>query len=222
MDLARPSIDLGLATNRADAQLAFWRDAVGLPLQSTLRVSDAQVQHRFDANGSVIKVNCFRDPLPADGASGYRELLIARQGALRPTTLLDPDGNSVTLCPPGFDGVNQIGVRLSVRDVGVHDRFYRDALGLGGEDAGRIRAGRSLLLFDAGRAHSDRTGGSGLGWRYVTFQVRDAEAAHARAEAAGAEVARPLGWLGDVALFSILRDPDGNAFELSQRRELQA
>ena len=90
MDLAKPRIDIGLYTNRRDEMLAFWQGEVGLPFDHTLKLGGGRQQHRHDLLGSVLKINHARDPLPEAPASGYRELLIARDGLTAPRQLLDP------------------------------------------------------------------------------------------------------------------------------------
>src|SRR5512146_667509 len=130
MKLAKPRLDIGLATNRLEPMLAFWQSEVGVPLDHVLPIRPGQDQHRHDVLGSVLKINHHADPLPANPPAGYRELIVARQGLTAPVALSDPEGNRVTLVPPGHDGVAQIGVRLAVRSLAVHRRFYADALGL--------------------------------------------------------------------------------------------
>jgi hypothetical protein len=52
------------------------------------------------ALGSVIKLNHHAEPLPAAAPSGYRELIISREGVEKPRSMVDPDGNRVRLVPP--------------------------------------------------------------------------------------------------------------------------
>ncbi len=220
MRLAKPSVDVGLATNRLKEQLAFWGRRVQLPYDARLDVSANQVQHRFHANGSILKVNVFAEPLPAGPRSGYREVFIAQEGLDAPCRLEDPDGSLVSLVPKGFEGIHQLGVGLAVRDLAVHRRFYAEILGLPEEAPGRFRAGETLLLLEEDHRATPDASRSGPGWRYITFQVFKAREVHAHALAMGAQEAKPPVTLGDVARFSIIRDPDGNAIELSQRASL--
>ena len=78
LDLAKQHVDVGLFTNNTDAMLAFWQNDVGLPFEETLPLAPGQRQHRHGMNGSVLKLNSVRDPMPAAAPAGYRELLIAR------------------------------------------------------------------------------------------------------------------------------------------------
>src|SRR5258706_14392104 len=136
MRLAKPAVDVGLSTNRLQEHLAFWGGTVGLPFDAELPIGPGHVQHRFHAKGSIIKVNWFADSLPDAPAAGYREVLIAREGLDVPCHLKDPDGSPVTLVPIGTDGVRQIGIRLVVRDIAVHQRFYAEGLGFAPEGVG--------------------------------------------------------------------------------------
>jgi len=123
MKLAKAQIDFGLCTNNIDALLSFWQTDVGLQLDHVLPVRRGQTQHRHDALGSVIKINHIVKGLPQTTPSGYRELLIARPNLAHPQRLTDPDGNRVTLLPRGNEGVNQIGIRLTVRNLDAHRAF---------------------------------------------------------------------------------------------------
>jgi lactoylglutathione lyase len=220
MDLAKPRIDIGLATNNLEPMLAFWQGEAGVPFDHLLKIRPGQDQHRHDVLGSVLKINHRIDPLPANPPSGYRELLIAREGVTAPIGLADPEGNRVSLVPPGHDGVDQIGVRIAVRDLDAHRRFYADALGLPEERPGVFRAGESLVfLAESPDAPAD-AGMQGPGWRYITFQVFKVDEDHARVVARGGREALAPVTLGTTARISMVRDPDGNWIELSQRASI--
>ncbi len=221
MHLAKPRIDIGLSTNSIAPMLAFWQGEAGVPFDHLLPIRRGQRQHRHDANGSVLKINEHDAPLKDTPPSGYRELIIARGGAPRP--LRDPDGNAVLIAPPGHLGVTQIGVRLAVRDLGAHRRFYTDAFGFAEEpyqDGAAFRAGESLLLLEErADAPADATF-EGKGWRYITLQVFKVDDEHKRVlEAGGREAVAPV-TLGTTARISMVRDPDGNWIELSQRASI--
>jgi len=220
MELAKPRIDIGLSTNDLAPLLTFWQGEAGIPFDHLLPIRHGQDQHRHDVNGSVLKINHHTEPLPANPPSGYRELVVARAGLAAPVPLADPEGNRVTLVPPGHDGVTQIGVRLTVRDLAAHRRFYGEALGLPEERLGVFRAGESLIfLGESADAPSDAEM-RGPGWRYITFQVFKVDAEHARVMAAGGREALAPVTLGVTARISMVRDPDGNWIELSQRASI--
>ncbi len=224
MDLAKPRIDIGLATNNLEPMLSFWRDEAGVVFDHLLPIRRGQDQYRHDANGSVVKINHRADTLPDNPPSGYRELIIARAGPLTPRMLVDPDGNRVVLVPTGEDGIEQIAVRLAVRDLAAHRAFYRDALGLveeprtGGGAA--FRAGESLIFIDQSSDADGDVQMAGRGWRYITFQVFKVDEEHARVLAAGGREAMAPVTLGTTARISMVRDPDGNWIELSQRASI--
>ena len=223
MNLAKPRIDIGLSTNNLAPMLAFWQGEAGVPFDHLLKIRRGQDQHRHDANGSVVKINHYAEPLPANPPSGYRSLIIARPGLAAPRDLTDPDGNRLRLAPSGADGIGQIGVRLLVRDLDAHRAFYRDALGLSEEPttvAAAFRAGESLILLDVSADAPADAQMAGPGWRYITFQVFKVDEEHARVLAAGGrEAVAPL-TLGTTARISMVRDPDGNWIELSQRASI--
>jgi len=223
MKLAKPQVDIGLSTNDPDPMLAFWQGTVGLKLDHVLPVRRGQNQHRHDAAGSVVKINHHADPLPDAAPSGYRELIIAQPARMAPLPLKDPDGNRVCLVPSGHDGVRQIGIRVAVRHLEAHRRFYRDALGLAEEaraSGTAFRAGETLILLEQDHSASVDAGIRGKGWRYITFQVFKVDEVHAGVLAAGGREARAPVTLGTTARISMVLDPDGNWIELSQRASI--
>jgi len=223
MKLAKNQIDVGLSTNNIDPMLRFWQDDVGLRFEHVLLVRRGQKQHRHDVAGSVIKINHYVDQLPAASPSGYRELIVASPDRGRPEHLTDPDGNCVCLVPLGHQGIKQIAVRLFVRDIESHRRFYAVALGLV-EEARTVgtafRAGESLILLEERPDIPLDAGFHGSGWRYITFQVFEVDEVHAQTLAAGAREGLAPTTLGNVARISMILDPDGNWIELSERASI--
>lgn len=218
--LAKPRLDVGLFTNRLEPMLAFWQGEVGLPFEELLPVGGGVRQYRHGANGSVVKINHARDPLPESPPSGFRELLIARSGLREPRSLTDPDGNRVTLLPPGREGISGIGLRLAVRALAAFEQFYGRIFGMAPAGTHAFRCGDTLL---SGEAQADAAPVGELrapGYRYLTVQVRDVEAAHAELLRRGATEGRPPITLGTTARISFVRDPDGNWIEVSQRASL--
>src|SRR5580692_4442792 len=104
MKLAKQHLDVGLFSTRRDEQLAFWQQTVGLPYDHMGKVGGGVQQHRHHMNGSILKMNHARDPLPALAASGIVGLEIARAGLTAAQDLADPDGNKVRLVPKGASG----------------------------------------------------------------------------------------------------------------------
>ncbi len=220
MRLAKQHLDLGLFTTNESAMLEFWQQQVGLPFEETLPLGGGVRQHRHAMNGSVLKLNAARDPLNEAPPSGYRELLIAREGVAVPEHLTDPDGNRILLVPPGHLGVQGIGVRLAVRDAEAHRRFYAGAMELEEGDAGAFRCGDSLLLVDEDAAVERTEPLRASGFRYLTVQVWSVDEEHRGIVERGGSEGRPPATLGSTARVSFVRDPDGNWIEMSQRASL--
>lgn len=225
MKLAKPRIDIGFATNHAPAALAFWQNEIGLPFDHTQPIRRGYKQHRHDLCGSILKINQVYEPLPDNPPSGYLELLIARDGLTAPQPMADPEGNRVSLVPSGMYGIERIGIRLGVRDVEAHRRFYTEALGLrqgettpGG--ALTFLAGDTVLIAEPAADAPHDAAFEGRGWRYITFQVFEVDREHAHVLAHGGREARAPVTLGTTARISMVRDPDGNWIELSQRASL--
>jgi len=220
MELAKPRVDIGLSTNDLAPMLAFWQGEAGIPFDHLLPIRPGHDQHRLDALGSVLKINHHADPLPNAPPSGYRELIVAREGLDAPRPLADPEGNLGALVPPGWEGVTQVGIRMACRDLAAHRRFYAEALGLPEERPGVFRAGESLILLEERPDAPSDAGMRGRGWRYITFQVLQVDEEHARVLAAGGREAMAPLTLGTTARISMVRDPDGNWIELSQRASI--
>lgn len=220
MKLVKNHIDVGINTDRTEEQLAFWQREVGLPFEELLPVGPGLRQHRHGMNGSVFKLNSVRDALPPNPPAGYRELLIARAGLAAPVPLVDADGNRVVLVPPGFEGIEGIAVRLAVRDLEAHRRFYIGALELEETRPGVFRCGDSLLVCEADPGAAPDASRQGPGYRYITIQVWDCDAEHAGILARGGREGMAPVTLGSTARISFVRDPDGNWIEISQRATL--
>ena len=217
IEIVKNQLDVGLVSEDP-AVVDFWRDEAGLVFDHSIPVVKDQVQYRFDERGTVVKVNV-RKELSGDQRSGIEALLIARDELDAPREMVDPDGNRVFFVPTGTEGVTQIGVRIAVRDLARTMAYYRDVLGFEEEAPDRVRCGDSVLLFEerddapSGFAQAQR------GWLYLTVQIRDCDAETARVEEAGGEVVvRPMN-LGEVARMAMVRDPDGNLLEISQRAQ---
>ncbi len=220
MRLAKPQFDVGLFSNRRDPQLEFWQNDVGLEFDHLGKLGGGMQQHRHHMNGAILKMNHARDALPDLPQSGYRELLIARPGLAAARTLADPDGDCVTLVPPGSDGITSIGLALTVNNRDAADYFYRHVLQLPSPRKGVYAVGEALLLLreetKVGRADEWRA----PGYRYITLQIFDAVAEHRGIVERGGTEGRAPVMLGDTVRFSFVRDPDGNWIEISQRASL--
>ena len=223
MQLAKKVIDVGLSTNDLEPMLRFWQEDVGLRFDHVLPVRRGQKQYRHDAQGSVIKLNHHAEPLPEAAPSGYRELIIAREGLQKPRRMVDPEGNRVQLVPPGCDDVTQIAVAVGVRSLSEHRRFYGDILGFPEQSwsAGpTFRLGDSLIFLDEDRAATVNPIRQARGWRYITLQIADIDAVHDELRSKGVREGLAPITLGDVARISMILDPDGNWIELSRRASI--
>jgi catechol 2,3-dioxygenase-like lactoylglutathione lyase family enzyme len=219
MDLAKACVDIGVFTNRREAMLAFWQQDVGLAFDELLPVGGGVHQHRHRIGDSIFKLNHAREPLEtALAPAGYRHLYIRSDGVAAPTPLTDPDGNAVTLLPDPDEPL--VRVHLEVSDARAFDAFYGRALELPSAGQHAYRVGTSVLSFEESREVSRDPEMRGVGYRYLTIQVKDVVAEHRGILARGGREGRPPAKLGEVARISFVRDPDGNWIEISQRRSL--
>ena len=150
MELAKQHIDVGLFTDNAAPMLEFWQQRVGLAFEETLPLGGGVLQHRHAMNGSVLTLNASRDPLPAHPISGYRELFIAREALAQAESLVDPDGNRVTLVLAVLS--RHCGIGLGAADV-----FVNVAGGVRVEEPG---ADLAVALAVASAARGVALGGS--------------------------------------------------------------
>ncbi|HEY6982013.1 VOC family protein [Reyranella sp.] len=220
MKLAKNHLDLGLFSNKRDEQLAFWQHTIGLPYDHMGKLGGGMQQHRHHMNGSILKMNHARDPLPAIAPSGIVGLQIAREGLAAPRPLADPDGNKVALVPKGDGNVDGIAVLLRVNDPAAHDRFWTHAMQCERVRDGCYRCGDSLIVI-AERGKVERSvEWRGPGYRYTTIQVWDCAAEYRGILARGGTSGGEPRLLGDTVRFAFVCDPDGNHIEISQRASL--
>ena len=220
MNLAKQHLDVGLFSTKRDEQLAFWQQTVGLPYDHMGKLGGGMQQHRHHMNGSILKMNHSRNPLPAAPRSGIIGLEIAKDELADRRELRDPDGNRVTLLPKGADGVHGIAILLRVNDPAEHERFWTTAMQFERVGEGRYRCGDSLVVI-AERGKVDRSAEwRGPGYRYMTVQVWDCLAEYAGILERGGTSGGEPRVLGDTVRFAFVCDPDGNHIEISQRASL--
>jgi lactoylglutathione lyase len=220
MKLGKPHLDVGLFTRQREPQLAFWQQTVGLAFDHIGKLGGGLQQLRHHANGSIVKVNHARDPLPAAPPSGIVGVRIARAGLAQRHVLADPDGNRVVLVPPGDEGVTGIAIELAVSDRAAHRRFWCEAMQFDSPAPDVYRCGDTRIIVVDERPVARASDWRAPGWRYLTVQVHDCVAEHAGILARGGEEGAPPRVLGDTVRYSFVRDPDGNFIEVSQRASL--
>jgi lactoylglutathione lyase len=213
--LAKPALDVGLQTDRADELQAFYGTELGLAFDHRLPIRRGVVQDRFRLHGAVLKVNANREPLE-DAPTGYRSLAIAGAERRRGT---DPDGLPVAVVTDLDEGI-EVAVTIVVADPDAEERFVADGLAAERLSEWRFRLGATELRIEHD-ASAERAGPmSARGFRYLTVQVHDVVAEHRRMIDLGFEEGMGPTKLGDVAAISFVRDPAGNWLEISQRASL--
>jgi lactoylglutathione lyase len=229
MELARQTVDVGLFTNQLVAMQQFYGEELGLQFESVLPVGGGYKQHRYLANGSVIKLMHTEEPLPRRHPGGYETIMIASSKVGISKALADPDDNTVELIPPGQDDVTQLEVRLGVSNTDAFGEFYTKALGAKAMGRDRYRIGETILgvyhesevrhkaIQPFANAMEVIKAMAGLGIRYITLGVVSCDEAFKQATSAGAASAVSPVNFGTVARVSFVRDPDGNFVEIAQR-----
>ena len=212
MRLAKPFLDVGLYTNRAGDQRAFWEGEVGLLYEELLRAGRGIHQHRLGLRGAVLKVNDARDPLPTEPTCLRRLVVPHRERR----SLADPDGLPVELDPEAA----RVRVVWASSDPNRLGTMLEEGFGATPRGDGVWQVGETDLevRWAADAAHGALRASGGM--RYLTVQVFDVVAEHRRLLDAGwVEGTAPLR-LGDVAAISFVRDFDGVHVEVSQRASL--
>lgn len=212
MRLAKGFLDVGIYTERVDEQRVFWEGEVGLPYEELLEAGRGVHQHRLGLHGAVLKVNASREPLEA-APSCLRGLVVPGP---KHRSLSDPDGLPVEVSPD----VDAVTLRWYSSDPNRLGVLLEEGLGAQPMDDGRWRVGGTDLLVDwaADAGHGPLRATAGI--RYLTVQVHDAVAEHARLLSLGwTEGTAPIR-LGEVAIISFVRDFDGVHLEVSQRASL--
>lgn len=220
--IAKPSIDIGLFTNQLDPMLNFWRERIGLRFDHMLPTGGGVRQHRHLLDDAVFKLNHARNKLPEREPGGVIRLIIASTMVSTPVALADPDGNQVQLVPEGMWGLHHWAVEVAVEDEESFFEFYHHQLGLPRDETLplTVQCGKSKIVGRYCRSQEaapTRDEMRRLGYRYLTIQVWDVDAAHSRVLAAGGREGVPPRTLGETARISFVRDRLGNWIELSQR-----
>jgi predicted enzyme related to lactoylglutathione lyase len=110
------------------------------------------------------------------------------------------------------------GVFFRAREPEALARWYRDMLGVGGDD-GVWRAQGGPVVFAPFPADTDYFGTPGTGWM-INFRVADITALAQRLEAAGIAVERRPEWDSEIGRFARIHDPEGNPIELWEPSDL--
>lgn len=220
MQLAKPCLDVGLFTDDVAAQRGFWSDVVGLGPAQELEIEPGWVQHRFDAHGSVVKVNHLASGLPAAPPSGIVAVTVGVDGRDGTWSGEHPGGGAVALVAPGGDGVTGIGITLSSPDPERLVAFYRDALGFEATGPLAVRCGGTPLAVVEGPGGSPTDDVVGPGYRYLTVQVHDVDHEIDEVLRRGGRLLRAPAFVAGVARIGFVADPDGTWIELSARASL--
>ena len=145
--LARATVDIGLFSDNP-AMAGFYMNVLGLPFVEALPHSDTYSENFYAANGASLKINASTEPMEP-GTSGYRGLIIAREGITGAQRFVDPDGLAVTIVAPGHDGVHQMGIVCEVPDVAAERAFLVEGVGAH-DDEGVLRIGETAFFLRRG------------------------------------------------------------------------
>jgi lactoylglutathione lyase len=217
LNRVKPALDVGLYTNRIDDMRGFYEGEVGLAYNHLLKAGRGVHQHRVDIGTvGVLKLNDARDEL-AESPTGYVGLAVVSDGP--PRSLRDPDGLRVDVVAALPSGA-RVRVTVASADPAAHRRWFVDGLGADVVGDGAYAIGETLVEVRPVPDQPETISMFGRGFRYLTIQVADVVAEHARLVEMGFREATPPVRLGEVAAISFVRDPGGNWLEISQRASL--
>ena len=216
MNLAKPALDIGLYTNQLEPMLAFWQDDAHVGFSELLPLGGGVHQHRHAIGQSILKVNHPREPIDPGTPTGLQALTIFDRSISKSITLKDPDGNHLNLLPAA--GERNLKLHLTTPNLAAQQEFYGEILKLPYESDHVFVAGASRIeLIEGDLAPFER---SGIGYRYMTFQVFDIVNEHTNIlQMGGREGMAPIR-LGEVAYISFVQDADQNWIEISQRKSI--
>ncbi|MBI3737313.1 VOC family protein [Candidatus Sumerlaeota bacterium] len=145
----------------------------------------------------------------------------------------DPDGNQVELLelPEGAEpaAADRTTVGLTVTSIEKSREFYGKILGLPEQPSRPLfnTGGPIKYIFEAGKStikfwsfekelpvHTGKWD-EAVGIRYMTFLVKDVDAAFEELTKRGAKIAQPPTDFGSLARVMFITDPDGNYIELA-------
>ena len=212
LTLARPTLDIGLFSDNPSMP-GFYIHELAMPFVEALPHSQTYSENFYAVNGASLKINFSTEPM-GPGTSGYCALIVARQGVAEPHPFVDPDGLSVTIVPPGHEGVHQLGIVCEVPDVAAERTFLMSAVGAR-DDNGVLRIGHTAFFLRSG-AVTRPTPTWRRGFNYYVVFVTDIARAHQHLIDNGAEHSAPPLRLADRCAFSWVRTPSGNWIELVQ------
>jgi len=217
--LAKSHLDIGLFTTDISSHHEFWSGPVDLELDHELNFNQEITQHRYDAHGSVIKVNQHKGVLTNVPPSGFSQLTIAKDIS-DPLMLKHPGGDSVELVPHGTRGVVGIGITISTTNINALMDFYLEVMGFDYIDDTTVRCGDTILFFTEGQAGSHVDSFIGANFRYLTVQIFDADEECKLVAAKGGNIVQLPITIGEIARYGFVTDPDGNWIEISARASL--
>lgn len=220
MNLTKPGLDVGMFVDLLPQQLSFWSATVGLRSEPMQKLGSGVHQHRFVDECSVIKLNHSRSPLRSSSSTGIERISVGRVGIAESISLIDPDGNAVTLLPRNAVSDPELVVHMAVSDLAAHHRFWTTVMQMEHDASGSYACGHSRVQLRQARRGQSPDSWRVRGWSYLTVQVQDCVHEHQRALLRGGREGEAPRRMGDKAIISFLRDPDGNYIELSQKASL--
>ena len=221
MDLAKKHLDAGFFCTEIDSDREFWSSTIGLLFKGTIELGDKLVsspttQYRYDANGSIIKVNHFQGTLPYDSnqSSGYKGVIVA-SGKDNSATYDTLSGELIRIVPKGFDDIVGIGISMTSPDPERLIEFYVQIMEFERISTHKVKAGNTMIFVNEGTGGSQTSTFAGTGLRYITVHVLNADNELKGIKDRGGIIAMDPIAYDDIARLGFVTDPDGNWIEVA-------
>ena len=145
--LSKDVLDIGFFTANLDDTLAFWNKELGLLSDDPVPYNNGLRQFRLPFRNTIIKVNCAEKTL-AKPPTGYSELYLAVENISSPKTIVNPDGELITLVPVDFNGIKETAIKVKVNNLMSHANFYENVMGFKRKNDRTFQVGNCLLFLD--------------------------------------------------------------------------
>ena len=221
MNLKKKHLDAGLFCTDAKSNRYFWHSEINLDFQGTLELGETLVTHpttqyRYEAGGSIVKVNHFQGELPHSELepSGYRGIDIAGN-VDEPEAYKTLSGVTVNVVPRGFENITGIGISLVSEDPDRLLNFYTKVMEFDKITPNKILAGETVIFLEEGKGGTKTPTFAGTGFRYITVHVTNADIALKGITERGGTISMKAIDYGQIARLGFVTDPDGNWIEVA-------
>ncbi|MBI1784584.1 VOC family protein [Candidatus Sumerlaeota bacterium] len=224
--MLKPTLDVGFVIADPAKSEEFYGGLLGMKKLPPIDLPDGGKMHRFQYGSSTIKLLQYEKTPPAYQGG------INNAVGLRLLTLFIPDLDKIVenAAAHGFPKPGILGKGRGQRLIFINDpdgnqvellelpEGAEPAVNTGGPIKYIFEAGKSTIKFWSFEKELPVHTGKwdeAVGIRYMTFLVKDVDAAFEELTKRGAKIAQPPTDFGSLARVMFITDPDGNYIELA-------